>query len=191
MVVVVLIAAAGACTPGGTEPEVVDQSGVYAAAIQHVLVQTELGGKDLIFVAGPSLEVWDQWCSFETGEPEVEDEGGDLAPCDVLDASSFDLPIIYEPGSSEADEIETALSHAQVDFIEDPDSVIEPFEQGVMIAPIQNNAGLITFALPIQANGKIYIAIDAHSSGFLLELTPSETPSDTGWDVTPIASWIV
>ena len=188
-VIVVIGLIAGAYTSGGTEVEGdgVDQSGVYAAAIQHTLVDTDLGRRDLIYVAGPSLELWDQWCNIDTGEPGEPPLGENEAACDALAASSFDLPARYEPGSGEAEEIEAALSHAEVEFIEDPQSVIEPFEEGMMIAPVQNDAGLVIFGVPIEADGKIYMPIDTHGSGTLLELTPS----GTGWDVTPLGAYIV
>ena len=59
-----------------------------------------------------------------------------------------------------------------------------------MIAPIQNDAGLLTFGVLIEADGKVYLPVDAHGEGWLFELTPSET-DNTGWEITPIAAYIV
>ncbi len=187
-VVVLVGLIAGACTGGESEvdPGVGNLSGVYAAAIDLVLVESGIGGKELIYVAGPSLELWDQWCNVDTGEP-GEEPGVDFPGCDVLKTADFDLPARYELGSAEANEIEAALSHAEVSFIEDRDSVIEPFEEGMMIAPIRNGAGLVTFGVPIQTARKVYMPVDTHGTGFFLELTPS----DTGWKVTPLAGYAV
>ena len=187
-VVVLVGLIAGACTGGESEvePRVGNLSGVYAAAIDLVLVEPGIGGKELIYVAGPSLELWDQWCNVDTGEPGEEPQV-DFPGCDVLKTAHFDLPARYEPGSAEANEIEAALSHAEVSFIEDRDSVIEPFEEGMMIAPIRNGAGLITFGVPIQTDSNVYMPVDSHGTGFFLELTPS----DTGWKATPLAGYAV
>ena len=191
-VIVVVGLIASSCTSDGAEveSEESDQPGVYAAAIQYAFAEADLARRNLIYVTGPSLEVWDQWCNVDTGEPGEPPVAVSQAACDVLDASTFDLPARYEPGSGEADEIEAALSHAEVEFIEDRESVIEPFGEGMMIAPVKNDAGLLTFGVSIEADGKIYLPVDAHGTGFLLELTPSDT-SDTGWEVTPIAGYVV
>ncbi|MCH8900396.1 MAG: hypothetical protein IH942_07905 [Acidobacteria bacterium] len=190
-VLILGLAAGGIATVIGggeseVEPGVGNLSGVYAAAIELVSVESGIGGKELIYVAGPSLELWDQWCNVNTDEPGEEPQV-DFPGCDVLKTADFDLPARYELGSSEANEIEAALSHAEVSFIEDRHSVIEPFEEGMMIAPIRNGAGLVTFGVPIQTDGKVYMPVDTHGAGFFLELTPS----DTGWKVTPLAGYIV
>lgn len=191
LVVVAVVLAS--CTSGEAEfeGEGLDLAGVKAAAIRYVLENSNaLSGKDLVYVAGPSLEPWEQWCNFDIGEPDVE-VGADNPPaCDVLHATSFDLPIVYPAGSDSANEIETALSPVEIEFIEDRESVVEPFGEGMMIAPIQNDAGLLTFGVLIEADGKVYLPVDVHGEGWLFELTPSET-DNTGWEITPIAAYIV
>lgn len=74
-------------------------------------------------------------------------------------------------------------------FIEDPESVTEPLEEGMMVAPVKNNAGLLIFGLMIEADGKVYLPADAHGEGWLFELTPNQ-PQDGAWTVEPIASYI-
>ena len=190
LVVVAVVLAS--CTSGEVEfeGEGLDLAGVKAAAIRYVLENSNaLSGKDLVYIAGPSLELWEQWCNFDTGEPDVE-VGADNPPaCDVLDATSFDLPVVYPVGSDSADEIETALSPVEVEFIEDRESVIEPFGEGMMVAPIKNDAGLLTIGVLIESEGKVYVAIDAHGQGWLFELTPSGSELGS-WDVQPIAEYI-
>ncbi len=153
-VLLVIGLVAGGCTSGGggeVDGEGLDQSGVYAAAIDAFV---DVGGKELIYVAGPSWEPWSQWCNVETGEPGEPPLDQNEAACAARDASPVAPPPVYPPGSPEAQEIEEALAPAEVEFIEDPQSVIEPFEEGMMVAPIQSDAGLITFGVPIEADGK-------------------------------------
>jgi hypothetical protein len=169
------------------EPQPTALSTATAAAIEHALEVSDLGNKELVYVAGPSLEIWDQWCGFDTGEP-GEDPHDEIPACDVLDATSFDLPPVYPVGSESASEIEEALAPATVEFIEDPESVIEPFEEGMMVAPISNDAGLLIIGVLLEAEGNVYIAMDAHGQGWLLQLTPDQ--SDSGWTVHPIAEYI-
>lgn len=188
--VVAVLAIAG-CASGKVEAdnEGLDPAGINAAAIQYVLGASGLSQKHLVYVAGPSVELWDSWCHVATGEPGEDVHDENPTACGVLDTSSFDLPAVYPAGSDAADEIEGAFSPAEVEFIEDPESVIEPFEEGMMIAPVQNDAGLVTFGVPIEAEGRIYLPTDAHGSGWLFELTPSA--ADEGWDLTPIAAYAV
>lgn len=185
-----LAVALGACDGVDVtdESEPLDLSMAKAAAIEYAVSVSDLGTKDLVYVTGPSLEVWDQWCGFDTGEP-GEESHNEIPACDVLSATSFDLPPVYPAGSDSAAEIENALAPATVEFIEDPDSVIEPFEEGMMIAPIKNNAGLLTIGMLIESDAKVYIAMDGHGQGWLLELTPTG-PDSGGWDVQPIAEYI-
>lgn len=179
-----------ACTATGDgEPEPLDLSMAKAAAIGYALSVSDLGTKDLVYVAGPSLEIWDQWCGFDTGEP-GEDPHDEISACDVLDETSFDLPAVYPAGGESASEIESALAPATVEFIEDRDSVLETFEEGMMIAPINNDAGLLTIGVLLESEGKVYLAMDAHGQGWLFELTPA-TSEGGGWIVQPISEYIV
>lgn len=82
------------------------------------------------------------------------------------------------------------VAPSTVEFIEDRDSVIEPFGEGMMVAPIKNDAGLLTIGVLIESEGKVYIAVDAHGQGWLFELTPTDAGGGA-WDVQPIAEYIV
>lgn len=185
-----LLVVLAACTAtGDDEPEPLDLSMAKAAAIEYVLNVSDLGAKELVYVAGPSLEIWDQWCGFDSGEP-GEDPHDEIPACDVLDETTFDLPAVYPAGGESASEIESALAPATVEFIEDRDRVIEPFEEGMMIAPIRNDAGLLTIGVLLESEGKVYVAMDAHGQGWLFELTPA-TSKGGGWTVQPISEYIV
>ena len=161
---------------------------VLTAAIMFVLDETDLERKDLIYVAGPSIELWGQWCGFDTGEPGEDPHDEVPSACDVLDSTTFDVPATYE--GTLAAEIETALAPATAEFINDPDTVTGTFEDGMMIAPVEGDAGLLTFGVVIEADGKVYLPVDAHGEGWLLELTPSSS-GDGAWDIRPIAFYIV
>ena len=181
----------GACNGAVVDDEFepLDLSLAKAAAIEYALEASDLGTKDLVYVAGPSLEIWDQWCGFDTGEPDVEVGADDPPACDVLDATSFDLPAVYPTGGDSAEEIKQTLAPATVEFIVDRESVIEPFGEGMMVAPIKNDAGLLTIGVLIESEGKVYIAMDVHGQGWLFELTPTGS-EPRSWDVQPIAEYV-
>ncbi len=190
VVLMAVVAAACYATPKvDDEPKPLDLSMAKAAAIEYVLGDSNMGTKDLIYVAGPSLELWDQWCGFDTGEPGEEPHDEAPAACAELRESVLDIEAVYPPGSDSAIEIADALAPATVEFIEDRDSVIEPFGEGMMVAPIKNDAGLLTFGLLIDAGGKVYLPVDAHGQGWLFELTPTQ-PEGGAWNIEPIASYI-
>jgi hypothetical protein len=163
---------------------------VLSTAIQFVLDESGGGleSKDLVYVAGPSTELWGQWCGFDTGEPGEEPHDEVPSACHVLDATSFDLPAIYQ--GETAAEIEDALAPIPVEFTDNPDAVIGTLDEGMMIAPIEGDAGLLTIGVVIEADGKAYVPVDAHGEGWLFELTPS-SDGDGDWDIQPIASYIV
>lgn len=162
---------------------------VLSTAIRSVLDESgaNLETKDLVYVVGPSTELWDQWCGFDTGEPGEEPHDEVPSACGVLDSTTFDLPATYQGDT--ATEIENALAPITVEFIEDPDSVIGTLDEGMMIAPIEGDAGLLTFGVIIEADGKAYLPVDAHGEGWLFELTPSSNGDGT-WDIQPIAAYI-
>jgi len=185
-----LVVALAACNGAvvDDEPEPLDLSMAKAAAIEYALGVSDLGTKALVYVAGPSLEIWDQWCGFDTGEP-GEEPHDQVPACAVLRESVLDVDAVYPQGSDSAAEIEDALAPSTVEFIEHRDSVIEPFGEGMMVAPIKNDAGLLTIGVLIESEGKVYVAMDAHGQGWLFELT--QTGSGGGaWDVQPIAEYI-
>ncbi len=184
-----LILVLAACTTtGDSKLEPLDLSMAKAAAIEYALDDSNLGTKDLVYVAGPSLELWGQWCGFDTSEP-GEEPHDEIPACNVLDQTDFDPPAVYPAGGESASEIETALAPATVEFIENPDSVIEAFEEGMMVAPIRNDAGLLTIGVLLESEGKVYLAMDAHGQGWLFELTPA-TSEGGGWFVEPISEYI-
>ena len=171
------------------EPEPLDSSNAKATAIEYILRETNLGSKDLVYVAGPSLEIWDQWCGFDTGEPGEEPHDEVPAACAELRKSVLDVDTVYPPGSNSAIEITEALAPILVEFIEDPDSVFEPFEEGMMVAPIKNDAGLLVFGLLIEADGKVYLPVGAHGEGWLFERTPTQ-PDGGGWSLRVVSAYI-
>lgn len=173
-------------TTAGQREGTTGTDNVLATAIRYVLDETDLESKDLVYVAGPSTELWDQWCDFDTGEPGEEPLDAVPAACDVLDSTTFDLPATYEDDA--AAEISEALSPAAVEFVDDPNSVIGTLDEGMMIAPIENDAGLLSFGVMIEADGKFYLPVDAHGEGWLFELTTTSTGENT-WNIRPLAAY--
>ena len=109
-----------------------------------------------------------------------------LTACEVLNSIAFELlPTFVDP---EAAEISDALSPAITKFIEDSRSVIDPMAEGegMMVAPVKDDAGLLTFGLAIESEGKVYLPVDGNGQGWLLEVSAI----GDGWHVEAIASWI-
>jgi len=164
----------GAPTVPESEEEPMSTTGVHAAAIEYAMGQGQAVVGDLAYVAGPLPETWDRWCGFES----------DQVPCLALQAMTIDLAAPFDEAARA--EIEGALAPMMAEFIEDPESVIEPMEQSMMVAPIKNDAALLVFGRPIWADDKVYLPLDGHGKGWLLEATPT----DDGWEISPLALWI-
>lgn len=174
-----ILSSVAACGSGADQhdgPDPVDTAGLHAAAIDYAVSQGHARGKTLIYVTGPSAELWDQWCGAGFAE------GIDDA-CDVLDSIAFDLAPVFEGDT--AAEIVEALAPATVEFVENRDELFEPLGEG-MVAPVINDGGLFSFGVSIEAGGKVYIPLDGHGEGWVFEATKT----DEGWDLEPIGFWI-
>ena len=176
----VLVTACGAAEVGDEPvPETIDDPtpypGVHAAVIEFAMGHGQLVRGDLVYVAEPRPEAWDQWCAFDA----------ELAPCRALQAMTIDLSAPFDGATR--DEIETAVSPFRVEYIDDPASVILPLPQGEMLAPIRNGAGLLAFGRAIEVDGTVYMSLDAHGTGWLLQATPT----GDGWEIETIAQWVV
>ena len=149
--------------------------GVHAAAIEYAIGQGQLANGNLAYVAEPRPEAWDQWCAFDA----------DVAPCRALQAMTIDLSAPFDAATRA--EIEAAVEPASVEYIDDPATVILPLPQGEMLAPIRNDAGLLAFGRAIDVDGIVYLPLEAHGHGWLLEATPA----GDRWSLDVIAQWMV
>jgi hypothetical protein len=129
---VVSVAACGLGSDHDDEADLVDTTGLHAAAIDYALSQGQARGKELVYVTGPSTDLWDQYCGAGFAEG-IEDA------CDVLDSIAFDLPAVFD--GDRAAEITEALDPATVEFVQDRGELFEPMEDGMMVAPVINDAG--------------------------------------------------
>lgn len=118
---------------------------VHAAAVEHVLRETQLSAKELVYVAGPRPEEWDPWCGF------------DPAPrgCSVLARLAAATPFVSEEGRGA--EIVTAFAPIDVEFVTDPLGLFEPMAEGT--AQIRGGAGLVTFGVEIQVDRRRYLPV--------------------------------
>jgi hypothetical protein len=146
--------------------------GAHAEAIFFVLGNTDLPSKEIVYVAEPDPPVWDRWCAFES----------ELEPCRALESMLIDLDAPF-PADVAAD-IEFALAPAVVEFVEDRSTVVLP--SAVVPPAIANDGGLLSFGRAITVHGKIFIPVDGIGAGWLFELTPS----DAGWRLDVLATWI-
>lgn len=174
---VLLLAACGSGADHSDDMAPVDTAGLHAAAIDYALSQGQSRGKELVYVTGPSTGLWDQWCG--AGFAQGIDEA-----CDVLDSIAFDLPSVFE--GDKAEEITDALAPAAVEFVENRDELFEPMREGMMVAPVVNDGGLMSFGVSIEADGKVYLPLDGLGEGWIFEATPT----DEGWTIEAVASWI-
>lgn len=164
-----LLAVAGCATSQDESETVV---GPHATAVQFALDRGHGEDNDLVFVVEPDPQLWDQWCGRE----------GDFVPCHALQAMTIDLgaPFPFEVRT----EIEAALAPRDVEFIDDGSTVFLP--PAVIPPVIKDGGALLAFGRAIEVDGKIYLPVDGIGEGWLFELTPTED----GWDLDVVVTWI-
>lgn len=135
---------------------------------------------NLIYVIEPSLSEWDTYCGTKDS-PDWEAAEWVGKPCDVF--WSVDNGSMFRYPSGAKSEIEEAFSPTDVQFVTDKNDVL--VEGGRPPLPIKNGAGLISLGVALEIDGKIYMPVDMHGHGALIEATPT----DSGWDLDTVMSW--
>jgi len=165
-----LLAATCASSDAADEPH--SPTGPHGVAVRFALDRGHAEHNDLVWVVEPTPELWDQWCGAE----------GDFVPCRALQAMTIDLGAPFP--SDVAREIQASLAPRDVEFIDDGASVFLP--PAVYPPAIKDGGALLSFGRAIEVDGKIYLPIDALGEGWLFELTPT----DQGWDLDVLVTWI-
>lgn len=179
-VVAVLLAA---CTPGLSSDEYlsVDTTGLYAAALAQLDAEGHLDDGDVVYVVQPSLGDWLSWCD----EPDPFNEQPDTGEaCDVVPSIENEAKFTFAEGT--VDEVEAALRPATVRFVNNYSDALVADDGSRPPRPVKEGARLIAFSVALESQGMVYLHIDLHGHGVLIEAAPHET----GWIVEILLAWI-
>ncbi len=176
-----------ACTDFAESDEHVrsDKSGVYAAALSHV---GDDPATELVYVVQPDFDQWEMYCGTrESPDEELAAAVGEA--CEVYwsteDASG------YRYTSSAISEIRQALAPLTVEFVDEQADALEPAEESTPPKRVKDDAALVIFGVPLEADGKIYLPVERngsgglHPSGGLVEASASGSE----WEITILIPW--
>ena len=153
---------------------------LYRSVIEDLYSEALIPETNLMYVIEPSVTEWDTYCGTKES-PDLEAANSVGKPCETFwsidNGSNFRYP------SGAKSEIEEAFSPTRVQFVIDKNDVLE--EGGPPPLPIKNGAGLISLGVALEIDGKIYMPVDMHGHGALIEATPT----DSGWALDTVMSW--
>lgn len=181
LVLILAVIAAG-CTSAQSSHEYVEMKtdDLYISVIEYLHSMDRLSDAHLVYVVEPSLGEWVDYCGTKES-PDWESAELVGAPCDVF--WSIDNDQLFEYPLQARSEIEQAFSSSDVHFARDKTDVLE--DGGPPPRPIKDGAALVSLGVGLEVNGKIYLPVDMHGSGVLLEATQTES----GWAINSIRSW--
>jgi len=172
-----------ACSGDASSDEYVsmDTTVLYTAALEYLASEGHLTEADLYYVVQPSVAAWKRFCDEPDPFGEQPDVGG---ACVAVSSIEEDTVLRFTAGSRR--EIESALQPASVSFVDDHSEAVVVSDSRLLPLPVRDGAGLVALSVAVEVRGKVYLHVDLHGAGVLIEATPTTS----GWSVDILQAWM-
>ncbi len=101
-------------------------------------------------------------------------------------ASSIEDDTVLRFTARSGREIESALQPAAVSFVDDHSDALVVSDSLRLPFPVKDGAGFVALSIAVEVREKVYLHVDLHGAGVLIEATPTAS----GWSVDILQAWM-